>query len=194
MVRVPSEQGDAVLSAPMTNAVPSSRDLWLRAGQTLLRRGGASAVKLQALTDELGLTTGSFYHHFSGMADYLDELARYYGADQPAQSRLIIDDPDPIERLRNLDAFSRGDKMQALDAAMRDWAVTSEVAADAVRAADAALLRFVEKAFADLGFGRAEARTRALLLISAGVARIHPPWPLPKDVFERAVQALTTPV
>src|SRR4029079_10146261 len=62
MVEHPVMADDAVLSAPMVNGVPSSRELWLRAGQTLLRRGGSSAVKLQALTDELGLTTGSFYH------------------------------------------------------------------------------------------------------------------------------------
>src|SRR6476620_11735584 len=149
----------------MTDVELTSRDLWLRAGQSLLRRGGHSAVKLQGLTDELGLTTGSFYHHFSGMADYLDELARYYGTEQPVQSRLIVDDPDPLVRLRNLDAFSRGDRMRPLDAAMRDWAAASPVAADAVRAADGALLRFVEHAFVDLGFGRSDARTRALLLI-----------------------------
>jgi AcrR family transcriptional regulator len=193
MVGSRRDDGHGLLSASMTDVGVSSRELWLRAGQTLLRRGGPSTVKLQALTDELGLTTGSFYHHFTGMAGYLDELARYYGIEQPAQSRLIIDDPDPLVRLRNLDAFSRGDRMQALDAAMRDWAATSPVAAEAVRAADASLLRFVEQAFADLGFVRAEARTRALLLVSAGVARVHPPWALPRDVFERALKALVAP-
>ena len=58
------------------------REQWLSAGQKLLRRGGVKAVKLGALTAELGLTTGSFYHHFDSMASFLDELARFYGADQ----------------------------------------------------------------------------------------------------------------
>jgi AcrR family transcriptional regulator len=160
------------------------RILWLQAGQTLLRRGGAAAVKLPALTAALGLTTGSFYHHFRGMTDYLDQLARFYGKDQFEQARPLLEHPDPVIRLRRLAAMSRDDRMQPLDAAMRDWAGSNPVAARAVRASDATLLAFVERAFRDLGHGRAGARTRALLLFSLGVARVHLPWKLPKRVFD----------
>lgn len=160
------------------------RDLWLHAGQELLRQGGAAAVKLPALTDALGLTTGSFYHHFRSMTDYLDQLARFYGAAQFAQARPLLEDPDPVVRLRRLAALSRDARMQPLDAAMRDWAGNNPVAAHAVRTSDATLLAFVEQAFRDIGHGRAGARTRALLLFSLGVARVHLPWRLPKRVFD----------
>lgn len=174
---VPTNQSNTghLWSAPMT-VEPRGRELWLLAGQALLRRGGISAVKLQTLTAELGLTTGSFYHHFSAMADYLDELARYYGSDQVRQNVDRIADDDPRVRLRRLAAISRDESMGPLDAAMRDWAGSNELAADAVSQADQFLLRYVEQAFRDLGFSTRDAQLRALLLVSVGVTRIHPPW------------------
>jgi AcrR family transcriptional regulator len=162
--------------SPMTEEARSGRDLWLEAGQELLRRGGIVAVKLQALTYELGLTTGSFYHHFSGMKDYLDQLARFYGADQVRQNLVIVDDPDPRERLRHLGVMAREERMVPLDTAMRDWAGSNPIAAASVRAADEQLMRFIAKAFRDLGYARREAQVRAQLLLSVGVARVMPPW------------------
>ena len=155
---------------------PKGRELWLLAGQELLRGGGIGAVKLQALTTALGLTTGSFYHHFAGIADYLDALARYYGSDQVHQHIDRIADDDPKVRLRRLGAVARDERMGPLDSAMRAWAAGNEVAADAVHQADELLLRYLEQAFRDLGFDRREAQLRALLLFSVGVARVQPPW------------------
>ena len=154
----------------------NGRERWLLAGQDLLRRGGVGEVKLQALTAELGLTTGSFYHHFTAMADYLDQLARYYGSDQVLQHIERIATDDPRERIRRLAAVSRDERMGPLDAAMRDWAGANALAAEAVARADEILLRYLEQAFRDLGFDQRDAQLRALLLFSTGVARIHPPW------------------
>lgn len=169
---------------------PKGRELWLLAGQTLLRRGGIASVKLQALTEELGLTTGSFYHHFDSMARYLDELARYYGSDQVRDSLASLDDANPRTRLRRLYELSRDEQMGPLDAAMRDWAGSNEVAADAVRAADGVLLVFIEHAFVDLGHSRRDARVRALLFFSVGVARITPPWRMTGDPFDAVMTTL----
>ncbi len=163
---------------------PRGRALWLHAGQDLLRRGGVGAVKLPALTAALRLTTGSFYHHFAGMADYLDQLARFYGDGQFEEALPLLDDPDPVVRLRKLAALSRDARMHPLDAAMREWAETNAVAARAVRASDKTLLCFVERAFREIGHPPAEARTRALLLFSLGVARVHVPWRIPRRIFD----------
>lgn len=178
------------MTGEAATAEPRSGELWLLAGQDLLRCGGVAAVKLRALTDELDLTTGSFYHHFSGMAEYLDALARYYGSDQVRRNLAAIDDPDPRVRLRRLDAVSQDDHMGPLDAAMRDWAGSNDVAAEAVRHADEILLRFIEKAFRDLGFDRKNARIRAQLLFSAGVARISPPWKMGSHVLDEVLAVL----
>ena len=169
---------------------PKGRELWLAGGQELLRRGGVGAVKLQALTDELGLTTGSFYHHFASMADYLDHLARHYGSDQPRIGLAAADDPDPRARLRNLYLLSLDDRMGPLDTAMRDWAGSNKLAARAVHDSDESLLRFIEHAFRDLGYPGRDAQNRAALLYSAGVARIRPPWRTSTKAFEETLEIL----
>ena len=168
------------------------RERWLLAGQDLLREGGLPAVKLGALTERLGLTTGSFYHHFDNMGAYLDALARYYGADQVETALAALSDQGPQERLVALGERAQED-MGALARAMRDWAGTNEAAADAVRAADAAVLRFLEQVFIDLGHDTEAARVRAMILLSAGVARVHPPWPVPTTALGQIV-ALLVPV
>jgi AcrR family transcriptional regulator len=171
-------------------ATPKGRELWLDAGQTLLRRGGIAAVRLRALTSELGLTTGSFYHHFTNMADYLDELARYYGTDQVRVGVATVDATDPRTRLRRLYELSRDDKMGPLDVAMRDWATSNPVAAAAVHDADTVLLRFIEGAFIDLGYPRRDAQVRAQLFFSVGIARVTPPWRIGAKPFDAVLDVL----
>ncbi len=169
---------------------PRGRELWLIAGQELLRRGGAPAVKLPALTRALGLTTGSFYHHFAGMPDYLAQLARHYGTEQPRAGLAQVEDPDPRVRLRRLYALALDDEMRPLDAAMRDWAGSDPEAAAAVRAADAILLEFLATAFADLGHAPAAARARAQLMFAAGVAHYTPPWPVDTGILDEVLDIL----
>ena len=171
-------------------AMATGREAWLLAGQTLLRRGGVHAVKLQALCEELGLTTGSFYHHFGGMPSYLDALAGYYGTEQTLDNTRQADDPDPHARIRKLLAIAHDDRMRPLDAAMRDWAGTNPIAAAAVEEADTVLLRFLERAFLDLGCDRSDARVRSLLLLSAGVARLTPPWRVTRAMATAAIDLL----
>jgi len=169
---------------------PRGRLLWLEAGQELLRSGGIGAVKLHALAAALGLTTGSFYHHFGSMAEYLDELARHYGTDKPESVLAAAEHPDPRRRLVRLRSLSLDERMAPLDRAMREWAATNEIAASAVRDADGLILRFIERAFRDLGHTGREAQLRALLLVSAGVARVIPPWPARSRDYDRIVDIL----
>lgn len=168
----------------------TGREQWLRAGQQVLRERGITGVKLQSLTAVLGLSTGSFYHHFSGMPQYLRELASYFGAEQLAASLASVQDRPPIERLRAIGRIARDDRMQPLHAAMRDWAAHDAGAADAVRAADEQLLRFVEQAFVDLGHDTDGARTRALLMFSVGVARVDPPWKVSGRILDDVLEVL----
>jgi len=153
------------------------RTAWLDAGQDLLREGGFSAVKLAELTHRLRRTTGSFYHHFRGMEQYRDELAAYFGDVQPRAVLYRLAPLSPRDRLLGLQEVFVDQEMGPLHAAMREWATSNAAAAAAVRALDHVLLDFIAEIFCELGCDTNEARARAEVVFSMGVARVEPPWP-----------------
>lgn len=181
-------------SDPERSDPADGRRRWLLAGQHLLREGGVPAVKLAAMVRAAGLSTGSFYHHFESMAAYLDELARFYGSERAEELLATIDATDPLERLRELSRLARDERMGPLDAAMRDWAGSNAVAAAAVRSSDEVLLTFMVRAFRELGHRRDDARLRALVLLSAGAARVHAPWKLPARSADRILDLIAAPL
>lgn len=168
----------------------SAKILWLRAGQQLLRHGGIGAVKLNSLEEEAGLTTGSFYYHFTGMSEYLGTLADFWGRDTPGHIEEAAN-PDPRQRILELSAIAPREDLHRLDRAMRDWAGSDSRAAASVKRVDEALLTFMAEAFAELGFDEGGARLCAQVMLANGVARITPPWPAIEDQVERLLNALT---
>lgn len=56
----------------------STRADYLRAAMTLLATDGYGALKVGRLCRELGLTTGSFYHHFAGLPDLVAALLAHW--------------------------------------------------------------------------------------------------------------------
>lgn len=175
----------------MTNEASSGKDVWLRAGQQLLRLGGLAAVKIKALQKETGLTTGSFYHHFANMEEYLDELAAYWGLDTPGHIAEVQHQPDARTRLVEVLAIAPREDLQRLDRAMRDWAGSDQRAADAVKRVDEALLTFCAEVFTDLGLDEMDARISAQAVIATSVARVTPPWPSIEDHLDRLLNILT---
>ncbi len=51
---------------------------WLEEAICLLEEQGPKAMTLESLTTNIGVTTGSFYHHFENYDRFLDELADKY--------------------------------------------------------------------------------------------------------------------
>jgi AcrR family transcriptional regulator len=167
-----------------------SRTAWLAAGQDLLREGGFPAVKLAALCERTGRTTGSFYHHFSGMAQYLGELASFFGDEQPRQAVALLSELPPEQRLPRLEQLSVELHMGSLHRAMRDWATCNEPAAEAVRQADRVLLEFVRDTFLDLGVDRGTAELQAEVVYALAIVRLDTPWPRRSTSIDRVLLGL----
>src|SRR3569833_3332924 len=51
---------------------------WLDAGLVLLAEQGAPSVTIERLSERLGLSKGSFYHHFKGMTGYRTALLEHF--------------------------------------------------------------------------------------------------------------------
>jgi hypothetical protein len=173
--------------------VSQARSSWLTAGQQMLCSGGAASIKLIPLSETAQKTSGSFYHHYSGMPEFLIDLARTYGTANAAAAIERASDPDPAVRLKQLHRVLQDDDLRPLDEAMRDWAGSDPEAAESVEAFDTAMLAFIEAAFKDLGYNRSERRARALLMFSISVARMNPPWRGAGRSIDEALALLTEP-
>jgi AcrR family transcriptional regulator len=139
---------------------------WLEAARNALIAGGIGAVKVEPLAASLGVTVGSFYWHFQNR----DTL----------YSRLLDDwktaNSDAMVRAAALEGATAEDRFQAFiniwvaedgyssayDAAVRDWARTSDEVRTAVHLIDAFRVSLLRGIFEGLGYDpdRAEIRAR----------------------------------
>jgi AcrR family transcriptional regulator len=169
---------------------------WVRAGQDVLREEGIAGLKLSVLTARLGVSTGSFYHHFSDFEDYLGAVAEYFSADrvQGLIDQTMAGAPDPLTRIRRLAKLSLEDHTFELDKAMRIWATMDQRAAVTVARSEKAVLAFLSDAFHDLGFASEEASLRARILLSVNIARLlTSDGKSRRSFFKRTLEILTPP-
>ena len=141
------------------------RAQWVSAGLDALRRGGVAAVRVERLAAGVGVTKGSFYHHFRDRGALLDALLEYWAREMTDAE---------FERLQSLrgglsarllalaeDVLEKG--MGRYDPAIRAWARTDRKVAAAVAQVDRRRVKALTGFFEEGGFGAAEARTRARL-------------------------------
>jgi AcrR family transcriptional regulator len=141
---------------------------WLSAGLEALRKGGVGSVRVERLAGDVGVTKGSFYHHFRGRDALLDALLDYW-------SRQMTDaEFERIQTLRGGDAkvalrarlvalaedvLEKG--MGRYDPAVRAWARHDRKVAGVVAQVDRRRVKALAGFFEEGGFTPAEARTRA---------------------------------
>lgn len=180
------------------SAPPRSPDLnpgdWLEAGQTLLRRGGLRALKLRPLADELGVSTGSFYHHFRDFDAYQGQLAAHWAEGQVTDliEAIARAEPDPVGRIRRLAQVVRRRGLSRLSIAMRAWSDSDQRAAQAVERHDALMLGFLTDCVEANGIARADAAVRAYALMTLGLAKVHSPHLSPPMLMEELIALLCT--
>jgi AcrR family transcriptional regulator len=139
------------------------RSQWVDAGLHALRKGGVGAVRVERLADAVGVTKGSFYHHFRDRGALLGALLETW-------SREMTD--AEFERIRTLrgrlaarllvlaeDVLEKG--MGRYDPPIRAWARHDRKAAAAVARVDRRRIRALTELFREAGFGPDEAATRA---------------------------------
>jgi AcrR family transcriptional regulator len=131
------------------------REDWLDTARRALIEGGVDRVKVEPLAGVLGVTTGSFYHHFKNRQELLDGLLVHWEANNsgPLFRAVRAAGPDAGAQLDALfDAWVAEDEYDpAYDAAVRDWARTSVAVEAAVRRVDDQRIELLKGIF--LGFG-----------------------------------------
>jgi AcrR family transcriptional regulator len=155
--------------------VTSTRDRWLDAGLDLLREEGAAALRVDRLARRVGLTKGSFHHHFAGAPDYRRTLLAHCCARADAAiaaARLDLASLADAAVTSALPSLAARLHDRAFDVALRGWAVEDADARAAVAAIDGARLAFLEELWNGVLGDREAARAAALLphLVTVGAS------------------------
>jgi AcrR family transcriptional regulator len=156
---------------------PLARRDWLEAGQRLLLNAGVGGLKLRALAASLGISTGSFYHHFSDFDAYLVALAKYYSGEQLAANIATVmrEAETPYDRVVRASALARETSLPELITAMRAWARRDARVAPEVEVLERGLMDFLAQCFVGLGFTQEQAAIRAFVMLSAASSEVALP-------------------
>jgi AcrR family transcriptional regulator len=145
-----------------------SREEWLEAALDILSRGGGTRVRVRDLSAELGVTSGSFYRHFSGRDDFVRSVVKFWQHVSTTQfiERLRGSNADPRARLKALTTGIIEEDLARYDVPVRTWATQEPGVATLIRRADEERLDLVREIFAALGFRGVDLETRARTFVT----------------------------
>jgi AcrR family transcriptional regulator len=151
--------------AKAAKAPRRDREDWVEAARRALVDGGVAKVKVEPLAALLGVTTGSFYHHFRRRQDLLDAVLAHWEREntEPLFRAVSAAGDDPDSQLDALfEAWlAESDYDPAYDSAVRDWARTFGLAEAAVRRVDARRIDLLKAIFLRFGYDEERAFIRA---------------------------------
>lgn len=149
-----------------------SREDWIDAALNALVAEGIEGVRIDRLCRDLGVTKGSFYHHFEGRDGLLEALAAYWADIAPQEAVAVVDSfqGDPMKQLVEVARLVADRDIGRRDHAMRAWAAADPRATRSVQRADRKILGVLEKIMDGLGVPEDEIHplTRVLFFTSLG--------------------------
>lgn len=148
-----------------------SKQRWIDEGMKVLAEEGIAAVRIDRIAAGVGLSKGSFFHHFANAAAYRSAILEEWKTRASGQLRDAPSANDLVELAGRIDHLLD----IRLDAAVRAWASHDAEAAAAVQDVDRVRLRALEGAWRGIVADPQRARTAALLphllVIGATIAR-----------------------
>lgn len=116
----------------------------------MLARAGATGLRIDGLARAIGVTKGSFYHHFVDLADYRRALLAHF--EERCTTRYIdgseqLTGLGPTDRLMALaDAVLAGEEThRGLEVQVRSWAAQDDDAHDTLARVDARRLAYLDE-------------------------------------------------
>ncbi|WP_119388127.1 TetR/AcrR family transcriptional regulator [Taklimakanibacter lacteus] len=160
---------DQALLATVAGSTSASltRADWLAAAIRLFIDEGVGSVRITRLADELEVTRGSFYWHFTGRDDLLAAIVEFWGR---KNTRAVVSAFDGLDDLTQgvlalFDAWIDPELFDPrLDLAIREWARRDKAIHRAVAKADAKRIQAICDFYCRSGFARKEAFIRARVI------------------------------
>src|ERR1700730_2544954 len=96
---------------------------WVEAGFAILGETGFHGIKIDRMTERLGVTKGSFYWHFKDLDDFLSAVAAKWASEMAKRHLATAGAPDehPSVRMRNRLRAYLSRQVRMLDREMRNW-------------------------------------------------------------------------
>lgn len=144
---------------------------WLMAALRALGNSGVQGVRVEVLAKQLGVTKGSFYHHFAKRQALLDGMLTYWQriATEEVIEQTDADAADAEERLLNLALYVFAEHPDAdnVEGAMREWAASAPEVAVVVAQVDAQRISYVAELLRGAEVPVEQAQHRAHLMYRA---------------------------
>jgi AcrR family transcriptional regulator len=138
------------------------REAWLRTALEVLARQGQAKLRVDALAGQLGVTKGSFYHHFESREDFVQSLLAYWSSafTDKVVAEVSAREGSPEERLLYVMRMVEREGLDRYDISFRSWAAQDPSVAKGVRKVDLERYRFIRSLFAEMGFEGNDLETR----------------------------------
>lgn len=169
---------------------------WLDCALSELRDNGYERLKAQPLAKKLGVTRGSFYHHFESLEDFHTRIISHWSNQTTGKIIVTVQQSqDPKTALREL--LSRTlQSGEALERAMRSWSTVQPDVAREVEKVDLTRIAFARDLLLNGGIPEKLAAPRAKLLYWAAIGRLMLPVPennrlSPEEISELAHLMMT---
>ena len=146
---------------------PLTRADWLAAAIRIFIAEGVASVRITRLADELKMTRGSFYWHFTDRDDLLSAIVEFWAR---KNTRAVVSACEGIDDLSQgvfalFDAWIDPDIFDPrLDLAIREWARRDAAIRKLVAKADARRIEAISALYGRAGFARPEAFIRARVI------------------------------
>ena len=141
-------------------------DRYFKVALEVLADSGPSAVTVGELCTRLGVTKGSFYHHFDGRPQFVEGLLNFWANEHSAQLIEVSHSvPDSRERIAVLKGIAV-DLPHDAEAAIRAWSSQDETVAAAQSRVDRLRLDHLREAYVAAGVPADRASVLATIAMS----------------------------
>ncbi|WP_170110403.1 TetR/AcrR family transcriptional regulator [Flavilitoribacter nigricans] len=163
-----------------------SKEDWLDEGFKLLSEFAQNKLRIAFLCERLGVTRGSFYHHFDSIDNYVEELMRAWEKQNTLDAIAAAEAGiSPMERMELLNR-KVVQSNQKIEAAIRSWSFYQDVVKLHLTLVDDIRLEFLVRIFRDMGMEQSLAEKQAKLdyAVLIGMQQLYP------DISAREMEEL----
>ncbi len=158
-----------------------AREDWIQAALKALHEEGHMAATPNRLARQLGLTRGSFYHHFRGLDDFIDAIMERFESDGIISGfeQAERDGLDPWQQLHGMLSFAETRSFH-LELALRAWGLNHTRVAHHLERIDVERERRLIPVFTRLMHDPEQGRRIARLAMLAFIGRLCS-FPAPRE-------------